>query len=250
MKQEIELQKTYWASVSGGKDSLYMLAHILHNIDRYPLDGVVHFELEIDYPFIKNVIDYMESECKKYNVPFLRIKPRITWVELYTKYGFPTRVARWCNSKYKLDCCKQLDDIMKQQNKKVIHYIGYCANEVSRAENHSKKSEDIYPLVELGVYEETIWKWAKNQPIFNDYYKYNKRCGCMYCPMQSMQNTKYLSVFYPKQYEKMLELAEDTEIMREYELGRAFSVWGAPKYNTEYRRKRMEQIELKELERW
>lgn len=29
------------------------------------------------------------------------------------------------------------------------------------------------------------------------------------------------------------------------------SVWnGNPKYNTEYRRKRIEQIELKEIERW
>lgn len=46
------LRPSYWASVSGGKDSLYMLKYILTNIDKYPLDGVIHFELEIDYPFI------------------------------------------------------------------------------------------------------------------------------------------------------------------------------------------------------
>lgn len=50
MTEEIALRPSYWASVSGGKDSLYMLNLILHNLDRYPLDGVVHFELEIDYP--------------------------------------------------------------------------------------------------------------------------------------------------------------------------------------------------------
>ena len=61
----IALRPSYWASVSGGKDSLYMLNYILHNLDRYPLDGVVHFELEIDYPFIHNVIDYMETECSE-----------------------------------------------------------------------------------------------------------------------------------------------------------------------------------------
>lgn len=38
----IALRPSYWASVSGGKDSLYMLNYILHNLDRYPLDGVVH----------------------------------------------------------------------------------------------------------------------------------------------------------------------------------------------------------------
>lgn len=76
---ELVLRPSYWASVSGGKDSLYMLNLILHNLDRYPLDGVVHFELEIDYPFIKNVVDYMENECKKRNIKFLRIKPREKW---------------------------------------------------------------------------------------------------------------------------------------------------------------------------
>lgn len=75
MANEIALRPSYWASVSGGKDSLYMLNLILHNLDKYPLDGVVHFELEIDYPFIHNVIDYMESECKKHGIKFVRLKP-------------------------------------------------------------------------------------------------------------------------------------------------------------------------------
>ena len=64
MSGEIALRPSYWASVSGGKDSLYMLNYILHNLDRYPLDGVVHFELEIDFPFIRGVIDYMESSAR------------------------------------------------------------------------------------------------------------------------------------------------------------------------------------------
>lgn len=74
MKNEIQLTPAYWASVSGGKDSLFMLNMILHNLDRYPLNGVVHFELEIDYPFIKNVIDYMQSECEKHGIQFVKQK--------------------------------------------------------------------------------------------------------------------------------------------------------------------------------
>lgn len=106
MANEIALRPSYWASVSGGKDSLYMLNLILHHLDRYPLDGVVHFELEIDYPFIKDVIDYMESECKKHGIRFVRIKPRKTWDELYhqkyektvstkTKYGSGRKLNRY-----------------------------------------------------------------------------------------------------------------------------------------------------------
>ena len=109
-ENKIALKPSYWATVSGGKNSLYMLNLILHNLDKYPLDGVVHFELEIDYPFIRYVIDYMESECKRFGIKFVRIRPRKTWEELYyheciskqgekTIYGFPTRNARWCNDK-------------------------------------------------------------------------------------------------------------------------------------------------------
>lgn len=86
-EKRIALRPSYWACVSGGKDSLYMLNLILHNLDKYPLDGVFHFELEIDYPFIHEVIDYMESECKRFGIPFLRIKPRKSWEELYERWG-------------------------------------------------------------------------------------------------------------------------------------------------------------------
>ena len=230
---EIELRKTYWASVSGGKDSLFMLKLILSNPAKYPLDGVIHFELEIDYPFIKNVIDYMERECKTRGIAFVRIKPRKTWFELYGKYGFPTRVARWCNNKYKLDALKQLKEFLKEQNCDVINYIGYCYDEIKRIENHGTR--DIYPLYEEHINESVILEWAKTVPLFNDYYKYNTRCGCMFCPLQSRRNLAYMYKFYPDKFYEMMCYAKRTEDIREIELSRPFSVWSSnPKYNTQY----------------
>jgi 3'-phosphoadenosine 5'-phosphosulfate sulfotransferase (PAPS reductase)/FAD synthetase len=233
----LELRPSYWASVSGGKDSLYMLNLILHNLDRYPLDGVVHFELEIDFPFIHDVIDYMESECKRFGIPFYRIKPRKKWLDLYEQYGFPMRKARWCNDKYKLDSLKQLKEFLSTKGLYIVNYIGYCADELDRVKTErNSRQKNIYPLVENGIFEDEILEWARQQPIYNDYYKHNKRCGCMYCPMMSMQNCAYLAYYYPKEYEKMIALAKSTEAMREKTLGRPFSVWSSdPKYNTDYR---------------
>lgn len=241
VKNQIKLVPSYWASVSGGKDSLYMLYIILNNLDRYKLDGVVHADLEIDFPFIKDVIDTMERDCKKHGIPFIRIKPRKTWNELYNKYGFPTRKARWCNGQYKLDAFRQLDEFLKSKGQYAIHYIGYCKDEVNRYEKRKNKNE-IYPLVDLGIEEKTILEWAKNIPIFNDYYKYNTRCGCMKCPLQSMKNSAYIRKYYPEEYLEMMKQAQATEKQREQELGRPFSVWSSnPKYNTEYRIKRIEE---------
>lgn len=56
-KFDIALRPIHYACVSGGKDSLYMLYTILQNLDKYPLDCVVHYELEIDWEWTKNVIE-------------------------------------------------------------------------------------------------------------------------------------------------------------------------------------------------
>lgn len=236
MNKGLALRPSYWASVSGGKDSLYMLNYILHNLDRYPLDGVVHFELEIDYPFIHEVIDYMESECKKFGIRFVRIKPRKSWEELYGKYRFPTRKARWCNDKYKLDSKRQLDEWMKSLGYYVVHYIGYCADEERRfSKRLNAQKVERYPLAENGITEDRIWEWAKTQPIFNHFYETNKRCGCMYCPMSSKINFAYLYKYYPEHFQYMIEKMRETERIREKELGRPFSVISSnPKYNADY----------------
>ena len=100
---QVALRPWHYASVSGGKDSLYMLRYILENQEKYPLDAVVHFELEIDYPFVRAVTSRMEEMCKEIGVSFIRLRPRTKFTELLAKYGPPSRITRWCNSAYKLD---------------------------------------------------------------------------------------------------------------------------------------------------
>lgn len=258
MINEISLRPSYWASVSGGKDSLYMLNLILHNLDRYPLTGVVHFELEIDYPFIKDVIDYMESECKRIDVKFVRIKPQKTWQECYSTissktnniYGFPTRKSRWCNSMYKLNAKKQLEEWMKSIGYYTIFYIGYCVDEDKRFIKRTDGGcTEIYPLVENNIKETTIWEWAKREPIFNHYYETQKRCGCMYCPLASYLNLAYLFKYYPDNFKFMIDKMRETEKIREAELGRPFAVKSSnPKYNADYVEKIVQTKWLKKLE--
>lgn len=94
---------------------------------------------------------------------------------------------------------------------------------------------DRYPLVENGIVENEIWEWAKTQPIFNNYYKVNKRCGCMYCPFASRITYAYLYKYYPEHFQYMIEKMRETEMIREKELGRPFSVTSTnPKYNADY----------------
>lgn len=226
------LQPVYWASVSGGKDSLYMLKLIWENPERYPLHGVIHYELDIDYPFIQKVIDYMQRECAMRSIPFIRIRPINTWKELYNQYGFPSSRVRWCNNKYKLSAQKEFERYLRKFNERPIFYIGFCADEKRRF----KPDENIYPLAENDIAEDTILKWARDVPIFNGFYRLFKRCGCMKCPMQTYKETAYIYIKYPELYNEMIEQARKTEQDYFLRTGKKISCWdGHAKYDSDYR---------------
>ena len=131
-----------------------------------------------------------------------------------------------------MDCSKQLKDFLKTKGYRPVFYIGFCADEKKRF----KKDENIYPLAELGIYEATILEWAKNQEIFNDYYKYNARQGCMFCPMSSMDSLAYLCLYYPKEFETMFKMCKDTEAKYNVTIFQS-----NPKYNSEYIERRVKE---------
>jgi len=216
MIYDISLKPIHYASVSGGKDSFYMLNLILNNLDKYPLDMVVNFDLEIDWKFSKNVVNLMQERCNAAGIKFVKIQPRKKWIDLYNKYGMPTAHARWCNSDYKLDCKKQLNELITHQNCRPIAYIGFCADEIKRFKYNVNqddwKIQDIcYPLAEEGIDEKTILEWAKNQEIFNGYYKYFKRQGCKFCPFFSMKEFAYLYLDDEEAFNQMFDYIKKTE---------------------------------------
>lgn len=213
-KFDLSLTPVHYASVSGGKDSFYMLGLILNNLDKYPLDMVVHFELEIDWDWSKRVIDMMEKRCCEAGIKFLRIRPRKTWNELYEQFGFPNAHARWCNSNYKLDCKKQLDDWVLSLGCRPVAYIGLCADEKKRFKYDigNWENQDVcYPLAEEGIEEWQILDWARNQPIFEGYYKNFNRQGCKLCPFLSMKEMAYLLKKEPETFDYMFKCIKETE---------------------------------------
>ena len=242
---QVVLQNYYVASVSGGKDSLYMLKVLFENRNQYPLHALLHCDLEIDYPVANNVIDYMEKEANKLGLPMIRVKPIFTFNEGIQKYGYPTRKARWCN-KWKLSGIENFRQSIKSTGKRLIQYIGYCYDEDKRFKINPNTQGDfdlIYPLAQHKIKEEDVLNWARNINIFGDYYLYNKRMGCMFCPMQSRDNLAYLKYSQPDIYNQYMKSVNEYEEKMSLKLGRPFSVWHSiPKYNTKYMMHRAEQI--------
>ena len=198
----LALRPIHYASVSGGKDSLYMMKVILANPQKYPLDLVVNYDLEIEPPVAHKVAGKIKEMCDRIGVPFWSIKPRRSYQELEEKYYLPTRVARWCNSKYKLDCEAQLVEWIKAQNCRPVAYIGLCADEARRFRDKVGDWKDeqrrCYPLAEEGIEEEMILAWAKEQEIFDGFYLLQKRMGCIICPCASMRDRAIAAIRYPE----------------------------------------------------
>lgn len=214
---EISIRPVHYASVSGGKDSLYMMKVILENPQKYPLDMVVHFELEIDHDFVADAVDAIGRMCSTLNIPFKRIRPRKSYQELYEKYGLPGRMSRWCNNMYKLDAKRQLNDWIRSQRCRPVCYIGFCADEVKRFKynvgtwNPEKEQDVCYPLAEEGISEERILQWARTQSIWGGWYDVFRRQGCWLCPNATRLELAHLYLHHRDKYDMFVRLASEYE---------------------------------------
>jgi hypothetical protein len=105
-----------------------------------------------------------------------------------------------------MDAKRQLEKFMKNQGKYVVNYIGFCADETKRFKYQIGKIEEgqtvIYPIAEEGITEDLILNWAKNQEIFEDFYKINDRQGCMFCPMLQYKEMAYQMLKFPEESKK------------------------------------------------
>lgn len=122
----------------------------------------------------------MQAECEKHGIKFVRIKPRRTWEEFFynkcitkkgteTIYGFPTRKARWCNDKYKLDSLKQLEEWMNSLGCYTVRYIGYCADEEKRFAKRER--EKFTPLLTLTSRKTLYCNGQKISPYLTTFIK-------------------------------------------------------------------------------
>lgn len=99
----------------------------------------------------------------------------------------------------------------------------------------NKNVTEIYPLVDNNICEDYIYEWAKNEPMYNNYYVYNYRCGCMGCPLSSKMEWAYLKIFYPKEYEYFINKIRETEQKYSIKFQRDFTpLCSNPKYNADY----------------
>lgn len=126
---------------------------------------------------------------------------------------------------YKLDAEKQMIKWIESMNCRPIAYIGFCADEKRRFKyqlGEWKKGSICYPLAEEGINENEILEWAKTVPLFNNWYKYFKRQGCMLCPMLTRKEIAYMCKYEHDSFERYFSY------IGEYEKNFNTTLWGKP----------------------
>lgn len=172
----------YIASLSYGKDSLYML-EVIHK-NKLPLDRIVHAEIMATKDISADLPPMMEFKEKadriilnRYGIKVEHIKSKYTYEEYFYKkrsakakkeninkmYGFPIQNGNWCNSVLKMSVLNKLN------KKDTIQYVGIAADEPQRY--HVLNNKKISPLIDYNTTEKECFEWCKNNNLLSPIYK-------------------------------------------------------------------------------
>lgn len=223
------MSKQYIASLSYGKDSIYMLEVIHQN--KLPLDRIAHVEvwatdtINADLPpmveFKKKAKKVIED---RYGVEVEHVKAEWNYKERFYKrkgkgsknqgsiYGWPINSHPWCSWDLKRSPLSTIN------TQKVIEYIGFAIDEpnLKRQETINdylgkSDSKKRYPLVDYKVTEQEAMEWCRENNLLSPIYDGKvTRGGCWFCHNQRIDELRNLRKIYPEYWKLMLKWDKDS----------------------------------------
>lgn len=208
------MRKKYYASCSGGKDSVAMIEKIIDA--KMTLDEIVFAEVEKEFKQEKEHRELLIKRWEAVGIKCVVLKTKTTWDHWFygrsvrgkskgLKRGFPlTAYACWWTREAKV---KPLDEYMKGN----YRYIGIALDEPRRYREHMEKEGYIYPLfTEFKMTEKDCRDLCEERGILNPLYQYFDRLGCFLCPKQNDEALKTLCKHFKKEWKELIRYAEDT----------------------------------------
>ncbi len=203
---------THIASVSGGKDSCYMVLKMLQK--GMPLDQLLFIDTGLEFP---EMYSYLEKFEGYIGMKIKRIQSKTSFKEEFYRivstgknkgkiYGWPYILGAWCNSRLKVTPLKKyLNNIGEY-----ISYIGIAYNEPDRY--YRLKINEIAPLYDMKITEKQVIVEMNKLGILNPLYKKFDRLGCYLCPKQNIESLRTVRREYPDLWSEMLEFDKHSSI--------------------------------------
>lgn len=210
------------ASVSFGKDSLYMLLRLIEM--GAPLDEVVFYDTGMEFQAIYNTRDAVLPLLAERGIAYIELNPPPFCDFLYKMLEKPVNGRTngfhygysWCGGRCRwgtTDKLKALDKYAEQSG--AIVYIGIAADEHVRLVKE-RKPYKRFPLSEWGVDEQTAlqscyaagFEWIENG---HRLYDLLDRVSCWCCANKNLRELRNIRAFLPEYWERLKALQKQTD---------------------------------------
>lgn len=202
-------------SLSGGKDSTYMLLEMVKR--GMPIDLVLAADTGMEFPemyeHLAKVDDFLYQE-RGLHITYLRhpegfeylmfkkpVERAEKWQHLSPfGYGWPGMGKRWCTGLLKTHLINKYVNQLKA-GRTVRHYVGIAADEPKRIKG------ECYPLVEWGVTEAMALQGCYKRGFdWGGLYEIYNRCSCWCCPLQRISELCKLRHHHPELWKRLRKM--------------------------------------------
>lgn len=211
-------------SFSGGKDSqvtLDLVSRVLPP-DNY---NVMYSDTGMEIPPSLAIWELTKSYYTRV-YPQLKFhlskNPQENTVDLWEKFGLPSRVHRWCCTVVKTAPLyrdlKHINGNGKQPN--VLVFEGVRAEESPKRESYDRIGKQVKhnnvinarPIFNWNLTEVFLYLFARGLSI-NEGYRYGlSRVGCVICPFSSEWNERIVSKIYPNKLDPFLTVIKKATV--------------------------------------
>ena len=211
-------------SFSGGKDSQVILDLVSRVLPPEEF-VVIYSDTGLEIPPSLELYKQTEAHYKQLypNLNFYLTKNPQDTVELWDKFGTPSRVHRWCCTVTKTAplyrYLKEISGNDKQPN--VLTFEGVRAEESSAREKYNRKIGknvkhsgviNASPIFFWNATEVFLYLFTKNLHINDGYRKGLTRVGCCICPFSSDWSERIVNKVYPQTMKPFLEVIRNQVI--------------------------------------
>ena len=207
----------YYVAFSGGKDSIVTLDLVQKAISHNSFK-VLFGDTGMEFPDTYKTVDFVENECRKNGIEFIRAKSHFTPSESWKIFGPPATVTRWCCSVHKTaPQVLSLREVTGKPNFTGMAFIGVRASEslsrseydyVSLGEKH-KGQYSCNPILEWNSAELYCYIFMENLYLNEAYKKGNRRAGCLVCPRAAEKNEYMAHTWYKKEFSELINCVRE-----------------------------------------